>query len=107
MSKGAEMIVTERLRQITEEGYSKEHDRRHINDELILAAIAYAIYGRHTQVLEKRDMPEGVMFADPWPWPMSFDNRENHDQLRRLVIAAALIAAEIDRLLARGDLNDK
>lgn len=52
-------------------------------------------------------MPDGVMFVDPWPWPMSFDNRQQHDQLRRLVIAGALIAAEIDRIKAAEEKRNR
>jgi len=59
-------------------------------------------------------MGGGISFVDPWPWfdevevtrygdglttqVPAWDKRKKHNKLRRLVIAGALIAAEIDRL---------
>ncbi len=90
---GAQMIVAERDRQITEEGFDPEHDRCHTDNELALAAACYAVNGI-----------EGVHVAeygeDAWPFAPEWDNRRKHGRLRSLVIAGALLAAEIDRLLA-------
>ena len=40
-------------------------------------------------------------WIDGWPWSKEWDKRKKHDKLRSLVIAGALIAAEIDRLQAQ------
>lgn len=78
---GSELIKSERLRQIDKEGWSFEHDDQHNRGELIEAALCY---------------------IDPdiatWPWDKSWDKRNQHNHIRRLAIAGALIAAEIDRL---------
>jgi hypothetical protein len=39
-------------------------------------------------------------YHDAWPWDDECDKRWKHGRLRQLVIAGALIAAEIDRLQA-------
>lgn len=90
---GVELIATERRRQVDEEGWSAEHDDLHMEGEL---AMAGALYAAPTPVyLISEDGDE----LDPWPWSADWDKRDNHPRLRRLVIAGALIAAEIDRLL--------
>ena len=103
MKSGAELIAEERRRQIEEEGWSLEHDRReHPTRELVLAAICYAA---HPTPLVVSDVPGrpgcATVFhhAFPaWPWGSRWDGRERFGKVRRLQIAGALIAAEIDRL---------
>lgn len=87
---GAERIAAERQRQIDSEGYTPEHDASHTDGELYDAAMAY--------IYATRGYPDGgAMF---WPWDKeSF--KPSGDQLHNLVRAGALIAAEIDRILAR------
>ncbi len=110
---GVERIAAERQRQIEKEGWTPEHDDQHTGGELALAAALYAaaqpLYARG------KDHRGWDVFYDPWPWkktvphPRSesgfpgievnaWDKRDKHDRLRRLEIAGALIAAEIDRL---------
>lgn len=87
MSTGAELIAAERRRQIEIEGYTPEHDAEH-RTQLRKAAIAYLLPNR----------------ADEWwPWDWSYWKPSGTDQIRNLVKAGALIAAEIDRL--DGDPN--
>lgn len=83
VSRGVALIAEERQRQISDEGYTPEHDDRHDREELARAAAAYAVP------------------TQPWPWHSDGDRRSRHagDRLRQLAIAGALIAAEIDRLL--------
>lgn len=38
--------------------------------------------------------------VDAWPWDKQDYPRKKHGRLRRLAIAGALIAAEMDRLIA-------
>ena len=93
---GANRIFIERRRQIEEEHYSAVHDDSHVHGEIALAAIAYAAPER---VFVLRHSPSSMRFVDTWPWEEAYDKRQGHDRLRRLEIAGALIAAEIDRLL--------
>lgn len=85
-SKGVRRISAERARQVAVEGWTPEHDDEHTNGILALAAAELAAY----------------------PWPVSHPHERDHcgsvakhagNRLRRLEIAGALIAAEIDRLI--------
>ncbi len=73
-------IQAERIRQVKEEGYSKEHDDKFVHGDLAIAAAVYACPG-----VEKIIWP----FDNP---PKLKDDRSN------LIRAAALIVAEIERL---------
>lgn len=108
LSTGADMIAAERLRQVTEEGYTPEHDDEHGDGSLAIAAACYAMPGR---LYVERRLAGVVQFQDPWPWEYSADRRkrgsnypnniptEGPDRMRMLVKAGALIAAEIERHL--------
>ena len=85
---GAEMIAAERQRQMSVEGWTPAHDDQHENGELLSAAVWYLDNGCEYDLGLK---------LPPWPWePESWKPRE--DRIRQLVIAGALVAAEIDRL---------
>ncbi len=115
---GIERIAAERTRQIEQEGWSAEHDSRHVNGELALAA---ALYAAPVALYRVAHRPDSVEWYDPWPWqrwvdpprggPMisvdAWDKREKHSRIHRLEIAGALIAAEIDRLTADGNGEKK
>ncbi|HDZ25644.1 hypothetical protein LCGC14_1066490 [marine sediment metagenome] len=76
-------ILSERQYQKTSEGWDEDHDYfEHSEGELAEAAACYA----YTQV-------ENL----PWPWDRQSDKRGKHDRRRQLVIAAALLVAEIER----------
>lgn len=110
---GLELIIKERERQITEEGWTAEHDDEHTYCELALAAVCYA---SPVTLYEKTDigLGAGISFTDPWPesWDCEWDKRARDEngglvpvdhlssekRIRDLVKAGALIAAEIDRL---------
>lgn len=91
---GIALITKERDRQITEEGFDPAHDRCHADNELAIAAACYAVNG----------IPGVSVYeygtADCFPWHEEFDKRKKHGRLRSLVIAGALLCAEIDRLIA-------
>ena len=94
---GASMIVAERDRQIAEEGYDAAHDSFHTDNELALAAACYAVNGiPGVSVYEYGD-------SDCFPFAPEWDKRRKHDRIRSLVIAGALLCAEIDRLLAEDE----
>lgn len=97
--EGADLILTERQRQIDDEGWTPEHDTHHDQGELALAALYY--------------LQSSVDFAGgdpPWPWAVMADKSTwppvGEDRVRDLTKAGALIAAEIDRLAATTDAWD-
>ncbi|MDL2315616.1 hypothetical protein LJC59_00840 [Desulfovibrio sp. OttesenSCG-928-A18] len=110
---GAERIAVERERQIEKEGWNAEHDAQHTGGELALAAVYYAMPevifteagakvirwhdGKYTNIV--RD--SGYIIPDDIDRQIGWNlNRDKKTRLRQLEIAGALIAAEIDRLLA-------
>lgn len=87
---GASLLSAERSRQLHEEGYTPEHDASHDPNDLTWAAWCLLdAAASDTPVTEPPKM---------WPWEDEAWKPE-HTPLRRLVIAGALIAAEIDRRL--------
>lgn len=101
-SEGVAMIARERERQITEEGYDSRHDDRHNKDDsLARAAAHYAAPGE--AFLRK---PGGVHnMLNMWPatWNERFNKKSSHSRNTQLIIAGALIAAELDRLSRSGE----
>lgn len=99
---GAELILLERLRQVTDEGYTPDHDASHTNNELSKAANAYMLAAAGVEGLTDGRPPSF--------WPFEDDAfKPGKDPIRALTKAGALIAAEIDRLKARlgqGDVMD-
>lgn len=95
------LIRTERERQIAVEGYSRKHDDVHDGGALACAAAAYALRSA-------ADPPypnESVMAEHAWPWGAD-DFQETvrgKSPLRQLVIAGALIVAEIERRRRAGE----
>lgn len=110
MKTGCELIVEERKRQIKMEGWTEDHDDSHKKSELALAGACYAFYAASlNDDIEPSDC-EVINLVSFQHWP--FDRiwfkpgREDNEpgmastpqQIRNLVKAGALIAAEIDRL---------
>ncbi len=114
---GIEQIVTERKRQIEEEGYGANHDDEHTDGSLALAAICYAA---PKKIYYIEELAVGLQIYDPWPWDLGDKRFECGDckvtlsnmvpepstytrdeRIDLLVKAGALIAAEIDRLQRR------
>lgn len=92
---GALMVAQERARQMYTEGYTLEHDESHEPmivrgsptshiPPLVRAAISYLA-------------PSVAVSMWPWPW-RSFKSIERTGDTRNLEKAAALAAAEIDRV---------
>ncbi|TBV10227.1 hypothetical protein [Stutzerimonas kirkiae] len=84
-------VLAERIRQIHHHGYTAERDDTHRHGELALAGAAYAV--------RAAEQTAGWYLAGPpaeWPW----DNGayKPRDTRRALVVAGALIVAEIERL---------
>jgi len=87
---GAALIAAERRRQVEAEGWTPEHDDQHDQGELAQAAAAYALHagaGLSKRVYEAERL-----------WPFTDGWKPSANEVRELVKAGALIAAEIDRL---------
>ncbi len=92
-------VIRERSRQITEEGYTQEHDDRHVYGELGLAAALYALpYEARVggEDLIKQDDHIGLDMALELACGWSL--KPEADVRKRLVKSAALVVAEIERL---------
>ena len=85
MKTGAELITSERKRQIEEEGWTASHDDLHRAGDLASAAICYIMH------------PNTRYHNELWPFSLSW--WKPNKRKRNLVKAGALIAAEIDKLL--------
>lgn len=90
-------IAAERQRQITEEGWTPDHDDMHDDGDMAAAASCYAIGASspacHKEAVclsEQGDCPQ------EWPWAESWWKPKS--PRRDLIRAAALIVAEIERL---------
>lgn len=90
ISGGATLIYEERIRQIAQEGWSSEHDDSHIDGVLSVQAAALAVDGTDAFVHDPN--------SDPPIDPFGLVKKHHGNRMRELVIAGALIAAEIDRL---------
>lgn len=99
---GAERIAVERTRQIEEEGWTPYHDGGHTSGELAHAAVYYAagepVYFLRRYAINGDPRLPHQHFENAWPFEAKWYKPK--DRLRDLVRAGALIAAEIDRLLA-------
>lgn len=92
---GADWITIERDRQINQKGFTLDHDRQHIGFALPMHALyLVTYYMRPTDAVKKLD-----------DWKLIEKHRD--DRMQLLVVAGALIAAEIDRLQAeRAELTN-
>lgn len=81
----------ERQRQIDVEGWTPEHDDEHTDESLTHAAAHYAS-PRARGYISARFFPGSIKL---WPWSQA---PKRHNRRRELVIAMALIGAEIERL---------
>lgn len=93
-------VAAERQRQIDVEGWTPKHDDGHNGGALAKAAACYATGFRETFFI----VPDGRSIDDnvgrrvaAWPWHRDWWKPGN-DRRRQLVIAGALIVAEIERL---------
>lgn len=94
---GSERIAAERRRQQEQEGWNSEHDAGHGLGVLTRAAIRYAMQAVPGPDWETASLEIEAM----WPWSKTW-LKPSEDPIRNLEKAGALIAAEIDRILAEG-----
>lgn len=102
------MIANERRRQVEAEGWTPEHDAQHAAGELAEAAACYAVpeplfVQRSSTIGGSAKLPN-THFTNLWPFGCW--HYKPKDRVRDLVRAGALIAAEIDRLLAADDADE-
>jgi hypothetical protein len=98
---GAALIGIERDRQRSK-GYDAAHDAEHTDGTLLQAGILVALDVAGLQ-LAGVDPPD---LNGPWPDQLLLHVRAKHDrELDKLVIAGAMLAAEIDRLIAAGEAH--
>ena len=96
-------IEKERIRQIESEGWSYKHDDEyHKGGQLAHHAACYALYPEHPYW-----RADDGHFRPFWSWGHKWDKRKKHSKRRRLIIAAALIVAEIERLDRAAQLNEE
>lgn len=90
-------VIAERERQIDSEGWTPDHDDGHTDESLALVA---ALYASPFPLFGCENGESYITFEDPWPtsWDQNWDRRETFERRRRLVVAAALLLAEIERL---------
>lgn len=87
---GLALIIEERTRQMEVEGFDGKHDSRNLPNELAIAASCYCL-------------PPGqreLRVRDQWPFAYEWWKPTPEDRVKELTKAGALIAAEIDKLLA-------
>lgn len=101
MKTGIDLIAEERLRQISVEGWTPQHDDTHTDNSLARAAACYAM------PKDEREKYQSFTFSEPkrwyprwWPksWDVKFWKPTPRNRIKELVKAGALIAAEIDRI---------
>ena len=98
METGIELIAAERERQITAEGWTPAHDDAHQNAEMTHGARCYLGHALGLEYGMERQPRKPI----EWPWDAEWW-KPSTDPVRDLVKAAALIAAEIDRLSRMND----
>ncbi len=94
-----ELVAKERVRQIVEKGYTPEHDDEHTDGSL---ADAGACYGATEDIFFKGLFLESVPV---FPYEIEYFKKEEHDRKQQLIIAAAFINAEYDRIV-RAEQSD-
>lgn len=98
---GISQLVSERFRQITEEGYSVERDAQlYLHNELAYAASCYLdvaiIAAEALESGNKSSIEDWMNYAPAvWPWDKRWW-KPSKDPIRNLEKAGALIAAQID-----------
>lgn len=98
MKSGIELITQERKEQIEKHGRTVEKDvAQNKNNQLIHAAVYLLPYDCED------DISIGYTYPDGWE-EIVFDRMMEKPEINRLIIAGALIAAEIDR---RNQLSTK
>lgn len=92
---GKEIILQERQRQISEEGWTPEHDDQHVNGELQKAADCYYEFAEDDNYFKSK-------VPLHWPWEPKWWKPKN--QFENYKRAGALYRAEMERLERKNGL---
>jgi hypothetical protein len=96
---GVALIAAERRRQVEVEGWTLKHDDSHRYADLSVVAAALAVDGTDARVVDQQERVDEDG-RDTWGLVAKFGYRGSKpNDVRRLAIAGALIAAELDRAL--------
>lgn len=101
MSDAAHDVLKERLRQVSAEGWTSDHDDEHTDGSLADAAACYAATTRVFKAEEYAGRGHEPYTTYEDLWPQSWGDRwwrPKKARRRKLVVAAALLIAEIERL---------
>jgi len=109
MSNAINDVIFERQRQVSQEGWTPEHDDTHSSGEMAGAAACYArhVNGRQWVYPSRPDDYTSEEVPGSWPWDEAWWKPKSPRQ--DLVRAAALLIAEIerlDRLTSTGETNE-
>jgi hypothetical protein len=96
MKTGTELIANERYEQIVKHNRTPGYDRVH-NSQFQLAVSAIAVLGQDINENMEVDNPEIDQFPPDWDKEVCL-KMASKSYLQRLIIAGALLAAEIDRV---------
>lgn len=96
MTKAAQDVLEERLRQISAEGWTPAHDDQHTSGDLARAAGLYASNAGTAMHFGTADT--SICDTAPYGWPWDESWWKPTTARRDLVKAAALILAEIERM---------
>lgn len=91
-------IEKERHRQVEVEGYTPAHDDEHDRGQLAQASASYVLLHASKQRVTGDRMIHILRGASESAWPWNINERRSTVDRRTLVIAAALLVAEIERL---------
>lgn len=121
MKTALEYFFEERTRQVDVKGYDADHDEMETAFQLSSAAALFICNAQnqyfkdHSHYDDRGDVvrfegrsvtddeDEELKWKQEWPWK-DHDGRPDADILTSLIKAGALIAAEVDRLLASGEV---
>lgn len=95
----AKEAADERLRQVSEEGYSTSHDDLYAAYELVYAACAYASHQPSKEILDRGPIGLRNLSSEPplwWPWRAKYWKPRSHRE--NMVRAIALLMAEVERI---------
>lgn len=99
---GLELIIAERERQITQEGWTPEHDDKHSPFAMAIAGACYILDFKASTILCTHHRDGDYILNDAidllWPWDGEWWKPTPNDPVRQLTKAGALIAAEVDRI---------
>jgi hypothetical protein len=91
MSKASDDVLAERQRQITEEGWTPEHDDQQHRETVCGLAVAAGCYAMFADSYPNAEQP-----PPQWPWDAQWWKPKTYR--RDLVRAAAMLVAEIERI---------